>query len=86
MVSCDWAIPENIHTIEGHKFTSFCNYSVLLSLNKVYYYYYIYNTTWGVLHWISEGMGGSAYDWNSIKGMEGLRSEISTRERQECIP
>ena len=25
-------------TLEGHKFTSFCNYSVLLSLNKVYYY------------------------------------------------
>ena len=25
--------------IEGHKFTSFCNYSVLPSLNKVYYYY-----------------------------------------------
>ena len=28
--------------IEGHKFTSFCNYSVLPSLNKVYYYYYYY--------------------------------------------
>ena len=27
---------------EGHKFTSFCNYSVLPSLNKVYYYYYYY--------------------------------------------
>ena len=25
-------------TLEGHKFTSVCNYSVLLSLNKVYYY------------------------------------------------
>ena len=25
---------------EGHKFTSFCNYSVLPSLKKVYYYYY----------------------------------------------
>ena len=28
--------------IEGHKFTSFCNYSVLPFLNKVYYYYYYY--------------------------------------------
>ena len=28
--------------IEGHKFTSFCNYSVLPSLNKVYCYYYYY--------------------------------------------
>ena len=27
---------------EGHKFTSFCNYSVLPSLNKAYYYYYYY--------------------------------------------
>ena len=27
---------------EGHKFTSFCNYSVLPSLKKVYYYYYYY--------------------------------------------
>ena len=26
--------------IEGHKFTSFCSYSVLPFLNKVYYYYY----------------------------------------------
>ena len=25
-----------------HKFTSFCNYSVLPSLSKVYYYYYYY--------------------------------------------
>ena len=25
-----------------HKFTSFCNYFVLPSLNKVYYYYYYY--------------------------------------------
>ena len=29
-------------TIEGHKFTSFCNYSVLPSLNKGYHYYYYY--------------------------------------------
>ena len=28
--------------IEGDKSTSFCNYSVLPSLNKVYYYYYYY--------------------------------------------
>ena len=28
------------HRIDGDKFTSFCNYSVLPSLNKVYYYYY----------------------------------------------
>ena len=28
--------------IEGHKFTSFCNYSLLPSVNKVYYYYYYY--------------------------------------------
>ena len=27
---------------EGHKFTSFCNYSVLPSLKKVYCYYYYY--------------------------------------------
>ena len=27
----------------GHKFTSFCNYSVLPSLNKMYYYYNYYN-------------------------------------------
>ena len=28
-----------IETEMGHTFTSFCNYSVLPSLNKVYYYY-----------------------------------------------
>ena len=32
----------NMSSVEGHKFTSFCNYSVLPSLNKVYYYYYYY--------------------------------------------
>ena len=26
--------------LEGHKFTSFCNYSVQPSFNQVYYYYY----------------------------------------------
>ena len=31
---------EAIYATDGHKFTSFCNYSVLPSLNKVYYYYY----------------------------------------------
>ena len=32
------------HRDQGHKFTSFCNYSMLSSLNKVYYYYYYYCT------------------------------------------
>ena len=32
----------NSHRDQGHKFTSFCNYSVLPSLNKVYYYYDYY--------------------------------------------
>ena len=31
-----------ISRIEGQKFTSFCDYSVLPSSNKVYYYYYYY--------------------------------------------
>ena len=30
------------HRDQGHKFTSFCNYSMVPSLNKVYYYYYYY--------------------------------------------
>ena len=34
--------------IEGDKSTSFCNYSVLPFLNKVYYYYYYYYYYWMV--------------------------------------
>ena len=30
------------HHHQGQKFTSFCNYSVLPSLNTVYYYYYYF--------------------------------------------
>ena len=47
--------------IEGHKFTSFCDYSVLPSLNKVYYYYcyyyyYYYYYYYLTMLW-SAGMG-----------------------------
>ena len=39
----------------------------------------------GPLNWKSEGMG-ETYDWNSECMKWGVRSGISTGDRQECIP
>ena len=50
---------------EGHKFTSFCNYSVLPSLKKVYYYYY-YDDDDDMSYSINKQLMATSA-WSSIK-------------------
>ena len=54
---------------EGHKFTSFCNYSVLPSLNQVYYYYYYL-------------LSAKLQAWEFLNFAVIIRSHVWTLERQ----